>query len=303
MQSAENAGAILYGSHPTFGDTRRAVRFSPSQDAALGRVELALERRMANDPSVVVSLYDNTPRLGGSVLEVLQIVSDTPPDGSPNDVLATAHSLTHTQLDASETYWIVVEPANPQVEVLWRQKNTPGMGGYDRYFQGSWRQGLNFAPALRVLADESFEAFCNASDNALASCPCANPGDDNAGCDLPQGTGGVTLEVALRESQPEHRALLVGSGFPADQRPTSIVIRAADKEADPVVFGDGIRCVGTPVVRFAAAFAKNGSVRHVVGHNPEIRPGDFHYQLWFRSEGDFWSSGAFNLSSGVTVPW
>jgi len=148
-------------------------------------------------------------------------------------------------------------------------------------------------------------AFCDASDGALASCPCANPGSPQTGCDIQQGTGGVKLEGLAQRTSPLNRATLQGTGFPSASTPTSIVIRASSLDpAAPVVFGDGLRCIGTPVVRLAATFASGGTATHVFGHGSMAPTGTNYYQLWFRNTPAlFCTPDAFNLSNGETLTW
>jgi hypothetical protein len=146
--------------------------------------------------------------------------------------------------------------------------------------------------------------FCDASDGALASCPCA-PGDPDTGCELPQGTGGVGLTVLAQRSAPANSATLQGCGFPVMGTPTALVIRAGALEPAPVVFGDGLRCIGVPLVRLAPAFATNGVSQHVVGHGTAAGAGQFHYQLWLRSTPQTFCdpAAAFTLSNGISLSW
>jgi len=147
--------------------------------------------------------------------------------------------------------------------------------------------------------------FCDDSDGSLASCPCANPGDADTGCDIAQATGGVQLTVCAQETSPNNRATVQGTGFSVAGSPTAIVIRATDLDNDtPVVFGDGLRCVGTPVVRLGAAFATNGTSTHTFGHGAMAGGGTFYYQLWFRNTPAMYCTPeAFNLSNGATLNW
>jgi hypothetical protein len=156
------------------------------------------------------------------------------------------------------------------------------------------------------LCDFPSTPFCDGSDGALASCPCSNPGDADTGCDIQQGTGGVELELALQQTSPQNRITWSGSGFPAASTPTSIVIRASSLDTgSPVVFGDGLRCVGVPIVRLAATFASGGTVTHVHGHGAMAGSGLAYYQLWFRNTPIMFCdpAAAFNLSSGRTLTW
>jgi hypothetical protein len=146
-------------------------------------------------------------------------------------------------------------------------------------------------------------AFCTDSDGAAASCPCGNAGAPGHGCDVAQATGGVQLDVAAQQTTPANRATLVGQGFPPSATPTAIVLRGTGLDsAGPVAFGDGLRCVSTPLVRLAATFATGGASTHVFGHG--AGPGTFTYQVWFRNQPAMYCTPeAFNLSSGRTLGW
>ena len=147
-------------------------------------------------------------------------------------------------------------------------------------------------------------SFCDASDGALASCPCGNTGSAGTGCDIQQGTGGVSMTTILQQTGAENRVTAQGEGFPPASTPAAIVLRATSLEATPVVFGDGLRCVGVPVVRLAATFASGGVSTHTFGHGTMVGAGDFYYQLWFRnSPAMFCTPNAFNMSNGRVLSW
>jgi hypothetical protein len=155
-------------------------------------------------------------------------------------------------------------------------------------------------------ASTVFPAFCDASDGALAACPCGNQGAPDTGCDLPQGTGGVRLDVVAQTTSP-NGATLTGTGFNVAGSPVAVVIRSTSLDAGgPVAFGDGVRCVSTsPLVRLAASPALAGTSTHAFGHGAGAGPGTFFYQLWFRSNPSTYcdAGAAFNLSSGRTLSW
>ena len=148
-------------------------------------------------------------------------------------------------------------------------------------------------------------SFCSGFDGATDACPCGNTGAPSAGCDLQQATGGVSLEAVAQETGALNRMTWSATGFPSSGTPTSIVLRATTLESTPVVFGDGLRCIGTPLVRLAAQFAVGGSVSHEHGHGTMAGGGDFYYQLWFRNTPAMFCdpSAAFNLSDGRIVSW
>jgi hypothetical protein len=147
--------------------------------------------------------------------------------------------------------------------------------------------------------------FCDASDGALASCPCLNAGDPDAGCDIAQSTGGVTLWAAAQDTQLR-TATLQTTGFPAASAPGVILLRSpAVDPAAPVVFGDGLRCVGAAASHMAAALAAGGMSTHPIVHEPGAGPGTYYYQAWFRNEPMSFCDplAAFNLSSGRVLVW
>lgn len=147
--------------------------------------------------------------------------------------------------------------------------------------------------------------FCDGSDGALAACPCANPGDPDAGCDIAQGTGGIDLAFVRQETSPLNRATLSSSGYPTTGNPTTVLLRApALDPSSPVVFGDGLRCVAVPLVRLDATFASNGNAQHLFGHGTMSGAGPFYYQLWLRNNPAMYCTvESFNLSSGRSLTW
>jgi hypothetical protein len=157
--------------------------------------------------------------------------------------------------------------------------------------------------AVYVYSLGEFSSFCDAGDGSLASCPCGNPGGPTSGCDNAQATGGVELTIVDQEISIEPRATIASSGFPPSGTPPTVSIRSGHLDPlSPVVFGDGLRCLGTPIVRMGVTFAAGGEATHSFGHG--AMGGTFYYQLWFRSApGTFCAPGAFNLSSGRILTW
>jgi hypothetical protein len=154
-------------------------------------------------------------------------------------------------------------------------------------------------------ADCGFATFCDASDGALASCPCGNPGDPDSGCDIQQGTGGILLSVTHLQTSPPNRATLAGTGFPPASAPAAIAVRAPGiHSASPIVFGDGLRCVGVPTVRLGVTLATAGTSNHTFGHGSMAGSGDFYYQIWARNTPAMYCTpDAFNLSNGRIITW
>ena len=112
--------------------------------------------------------------------------------------------------------------------------------------------------------------------------------------------------MLAQQTSSQNRVTAQGIGFPAMSTPAAIVIRASDVDgASPVVFGDGLRCVGAPIVRLSANFAFGGSSVHIFGHGTMAGSGTFYYQLWFRNTPIMFCdpAAAFNLSNGRTLIW
>lgn len=150
--------------------------------------------------------------------------------------------------------------------------------------------------------DPIFTSFCDGFDEALASCPCGNQGRLDAGCDLPQATGGVKLRV-LAQDVRTRSATIQGTGF-SGGHPTALLIRSTGLAPEgPQVFADGLRCVSSPVARLSAGFPTEGTWTKPIGHGAAA--GTFYYQLWFRSTPSTFCDpmAAFNLSNGRTLTW
>jgi hypothetical protein len=99
------------------------------------------------------------------------------------------------------------------------------------------------------------------------------------------------------------QAVLAGTQFPVDTAPTVVAIRGTLLEPSPLVLGDGIVCITTPVTRVSTATAAmQGTSTHSIVH--QNGPGTFHYQLWYRSQPAMYCTpAAYNTSSGITLVW
>jgi len=151
-----------------------------------------------------------------------------------------------------------------------------------------------------------YNSFCDDLDGSLASCPCSNPGSLHTGCDIKQATGGVSLSTLSQQTSPQNRVTWRGTGFPTTGTPAAILIRATGLDpAGPQIFGDGLTCIGPPLVCLGAAFAIGGTSIHTHGHGASVGSGQFYYQLWFRNQPAMYCdpTAAFNLSNGRILTW
>jgi hypothetical protein len=194
---------------------------------------------------------------------------------------------------------------NPGTNFGWALIGTETVSSTARGYASRENATVANRPTLNVSFTLPAPSFCDDSDGSLASCPCSNPGDPDTGCDLAQGTGGVGLSLVAQETSPQNRITMQGTGFPPMSAPSSIMIRATTLDpSPPFVFGDGLRCINSTVVRLAATFASGGQATHTAGHGAMAGSGDFYYQLWFRNTpGMFCTPAAFNLSNGRILSW
>jgi hypothetical protein len=182
---------------------------------------------------------------------------------------------------------------------------TDGINSLKRNGTVSANDPTNYAGTTGSVDASPSTAFCDASDGSLASCPCANPGNPDSGCDNAQTTGGVKINVIAQTTSPAN-ATLTGTGFSTMGSPTSIVIRSTSLDpSSPIVFGDGLRCINSsPLVRLAATVASAGTATHTFGHGAMAGAGTFFYQLWYRNTPSaFCTPSAFNLSNGEQLVW
>lgn len=148
---------------------------------------------------------------------------------------------------------------------------------------------------------QSALSVCDGADGALSTCPCGNAGDADSGCDNAAATGGVQLSLLGLDPVTDF-ALLAGRRFPATSQPTVVVLRGDQYLDSPVALGDGLRCVGGPIVRVASGLAVQGRYDFTLHHAEGT--GTYLYQLWYRSNpASYCTPSGFNSSNGVVLTW
>lgn len=173
---------------------------------------------------------------------------------------------------------------------------------------GDWRIGgfavcTNDTPG--IANDCSFpSAFCVGDTATPELCPCGNSGSAGAGCDIKQTTGGVALSVAnfAPDGFGGGSADFNMTGFRLDTEPSGVLIRSTTRTR-LTVFGDGLLCLDSPVVRINSTFAVAGSAS-ILGQGHGAGAGAFSYQYWFRALPAAWCTpDGFNVSNGVQLDW
>jgi len=188
-----------------------------------------------------------------------------------NGLLSSMVSTPDGSADDKNTVETIIVQ-NPQAGI-WTVEITASEVNLDGHME---TPALDVDYALAVVGVQTAgqqSTFCDGGDGSLASCPCANPGTPDEGCDNSAGTGGVHAEVVTFDAALP-QATIMCTGYPPAGFPAGVLIRSTALAASPVPFGDGLRCVNAPVVRIGASIAFGGSSTHTFGHG--AGPGLFH---------------------------
>jgi hypothetical protein len=202
-----------------------------------------------------------------------------------------------------------------------------GMAPADGFFTPAQYRGA-FAPnAQSWLCDWTasfafgFTTVCDPGvpfcfgDGTGHACPCGNSGAPGHGCENSSTTGGALL-TAAGFTDPDDVVLTS-----SDEKPTafSVFIQGPVSLANPVNFGDGVRCVGGSLKRLYIKSASGGVVSAPGPGDPSITarsaalgdtiaPGSSrYYQVWYRDPASTWCpsppGGTSNVSNGYQIVW
>jgi Tol biopolymer transport system component len=105
-------------------------------------------------------------------------------------------------------------------------------------------------------AASSLIAFCF-GDGSVVPCPCNNSGQIGHGCENSAGTGGAVLSASGEASLSSATVQLTTSG----ELPSAMSIAFQGSSAiAPVLYGDGLRCLGGTLLRLYVKSAVGGSI-------------------------------------------
>jgi hypothetical protein len=148
--------------------------------------------------------------------------------------------------------------------------------------------------------------FCFGDGTGLG-CPCGNTGYPGHGCDnAAGGSGGVNLASAnyAQTAIGQGTVELIATGFDPLSSATVIPIRATSLTNDGVgaLLGDGLICIGRPVVRLKTRTTSAGEVAFTVNHF--AGSGLFHYQFVYDdlTQG-YCSADLVNTSNAISITW
>ncbi len=147
--------------------------------------------------------------------------------------------------------------------------------------------------------------FCD-----VGNAPCANNGAPGNGCANGSDVNGANLTGSGSASLIADSLILSASGLAPGQPGLYFQGDTQISGGAGVVFGDGIRCAGTNVVRLgvvnsdasgASSTAALGSPISALGG---VNPGETKsYQLWYRDPIGTQCGASFNLTNGYTITW
>jgi hypothetical protein len=142
-------------------------------------------------------------------------------------------------------------------------------------------------------------------DGSGTACPCG-PGAAGNGCPNSVNAAGANLAATGNATVGADTLLLTGSGMPA----TATALYFQGNAQISVVFGDGLRCVATNVVRLGTKTNVGGTSAYPAPGDQSISvrggcaPGDSrNYQGWYRNAASFCTAATFNLTNGINVVW
>jgi hypothetical protein len=166
-----------------------------------------------------------------------------------------------------------------------------------------------------VPGDGQVLPFCYGDGTGPVACPCFNFGAAGHGCENSHDAQGALLTAAGTTSPDT--LVLTGSG----QTPgaSSILLQGNVELATPLVFGDGLRCIGGQLLRLYLAPAPGGVVQFPPAGAPgisaqsaalgdPIAPGSTRsYQVYFRDPSSAFCpnppGNGWNVSNGQRAHW
>jgi len=147
--------------------------------------------------------------------------------------------------------------------------------------------------------------FCF-GDGSGTACPCGNSGGTGEGCANGSGAG-ATLAASGSASVGNADLVLSGAQLIPLQPGLYFQGELQINGGNGIIFGDGLRCAGTNVIRLEVVTAdSNGdsSTTIDIAAKGGVVAGDTRtYQLWYRDPNTSPCGATFNLSHGLELTW
>lgn len=116
-----------------------------------------------------------------------------------------------------------------------------------------------------TVVNPALTPFCFGDASTGTTCPCGNLGLAGRGCDNSAATGGAAL-TASGSPTPDSIVLTSSGQLPS----VSTFFLQGTQETSPLVFGDGLRCIGGTIRRLAYARAIAGTAIYPGPGDPSI---------------------------------
>jgi hypothetical protein len=189
-----------------------------------------------------------------------------------------------------------------------------GIGGVRDLYLGGTFTAAGTLTAANVAAwlgcGEPGVAFC---DGAAGACPCGNLGLPGHGCQNSAGTGGARLDATGRASLSADTLQFTASG----ELPSALsTFWQGTQSVGPLVYGDGLRCMGGALKRLRHESAVGGVVVYPDGAetsvaarsaalgDPLVAGSRRIYQVTYRDpNASFCPPGTFNISEAYEIVW
>jgi hypothetical protein len=234
------------------------------------------------------------------------------PDETPDEVPPLPSGLTYIDIEAGGYYGVARR--SDGATIAWGEYYV-GKRYLPALPEGLDYVGVEAANVGRYVGCSTcYPSFC-VSDGSADSvrCLCGNDSSAGGGCDNSRATGGARL--TSHGSVVPDRVVLEAQGV--IRGALSLFLQGRSALGSPVVFGDGVRCIGGPLIRLATESADvHGSATYPGPAEPSIGarsaalgdlilPGTYrYYQVYYRDpDPSFCSPSTFNVSSAVMVAW
>jgi len=176
---------------------------------------------------------------------------------------------------------------------------------------------IYWSPALDqddngVLDECEMRAYCF-GDGSGHACPCGNTGLAGRGCNNSDGTGGSRLTASGVASLGADTLLFTVIG----EKPTALsTFWQGNASVGPLIYGDGLRCMGGALKRLRSESAVSGIVQYPDGAethvavrsaalgDPLVIGSKRYYQVTYRDPSpNFCPPGTYNISGAIEIWW
>jgi hypothetical protein len=191
-----------------------------------------------------------------------------------------------------------------------------GTGGASRFYAFAWDRELapsdhNVLGGYYLGAGGGLIAPYCFGDGSGTACPCSNVGGAGRGCPHSANALGARLDWSGASDMRSDTLVLQAVDMPAST--TCLFFQGSSTAGGGLgtVFGDGLRCATTAVIRLGAKPVSGGAASYPQGGDLPVSVrgllpqtgGARYYQVWFRNAATFCTADTFNTTNGLFVVW